>query len=76
VVLVLVPVSVLIVILTLALVVPGPVTWLVFGRPDEIDGPIACVIFVAVLAPMLRVSGRYIEVYRLQDDPFDGRLND
>jgi hypothetical protein len=40
------------------------VAWGIFLRPDEIDRPIARMIFMTVLAPVLRVSGWYVQINR------------
>src|SRR5215469_9022700 len=49
----------------LVVIVIGPVPGLIFGGPHEIHRPVAGVVLVTVLAPVLRMSRRHVQVDRL-----------
>jgi hypothetical protein len=46
--------------LVIMVVLPMIVTWSIFGRSNEIDGPIAGMVLMTVFAPVLRVLRRYV----------------
>jgi Na+/H+ antiporter NhaA len=59
-------IAVMVMVMVMAMVViavVGYIAWIVFPRSHEVHGPIAGVVFLAMLAPILGVSRRHVQVH-------------
>jgi hypothetical protein len=52
--------TVVLVMVVIMAVIAARIAWFVFRRPNEVHGPIASIVFPAMLAPILGVSRRHV----------------